>query len=212
MAWRAQERAEVARASPPVGRRPPGARPWDRQVLTLLLVATAFSIALALLSGAPPDLRFTVFVWVLLVAGFLVFVFLRRQEVQVPPLAAPSEGEAVREGDLERLTETLGRADRGMRFSQVAVARRVRRAFLTKLRQEYGLRDAEFAALMADPAELVRLVRDPLILEFLEDTAPAEDILIREQGASGGQTFRFAGRRGFGAGIADVLEAMEEAR
>lgn len=191
---------------------PRGARSWDRQVLTYLLAATAVIIALVLLAGASPDLRFTVFAWVLLVAGILVFLFLRQREVRVPPLEAPSEGEDVRQGDLGRLAETLGRADRGMRFSQVAVAWRVRRAFLSKVRQEYGLKDTELAALMADPAELVRIVKDPLVREFLEDTAPAEDILIREQAATGGSTLRFAKRRGFTAGLAQVLEAMEEAQ
>ncbi len=193
-------------------RGPQGARPADRQLLSYLLVATGILIAFALLVGSAPDLRFTLLVWVLLVTGVMVFLFLRQREVQVPPLEAPSEKEGVREGDLGRLVETLGRADRGMRFSQVAVARRVRKAFLTKLRQEYGLRDAELAALMADPEEFVRLIRDPLVREFLEDTAPAEDTLIREQAASRGSTFRFTGRGGFTAGIAQVLEAMEEAQ
>ena len=189
-----------------------GARSGERQVLSYLLVATGIVIAFALLVGsATPDFRLTIYVVVLLVTGVMFFLFLRQREVQVPPLVAPSREEDVREGDLGRLAETLGRADRGMRFSQVAVARRVRQAFLTKLRQEYGLRDAELAALMADPAELVRLIRDPLIREFLEDTAPAEDTLIREQAASRGSTFRFTGRGGFTAGIGQVLEAMEEA-
>ncbi len=189
-----------------------GARSGDRQVLSYLLVATGIVIAIALLAGSTtPDFRLTIYVVVLLVTGVMFFLFLRQREVQVPPLEAPSREEDVREGDLSRLAETLGRADRGMRFSQVAVARRVRQAFLTKLRQEYGLRDAELAALMADPAELVRLIRDPLIREFLEDTAPAEDTLIREQAASRASTFRFTGRGGFTAGIGQVLEAMAEA-
>ncbi len=187
-----------------------GARPGERRVLSYLLVATGIVIALAVLAGITPDLRFTILVWILLFTGVMVFLFLRQREVRVPPLEAPSGEEDVREGDLGRLAETLGRADRGMRFSQVAVARRVRKAFLTKLRQEYGLRDAELAALMADPAELVRLIRHPLVREFLEDTAPAEDTLIREQAASRGSNFRFTGRGGFTAGIAQVLEAMEE--
>ena len=212
MAWRGGAGTRPVRVHSRVGvwEEPRGARPWDRRDLTYLLAATAIIIAIALLTGAPPDFRFTVFVWILLIAGILVFLFLRRRGVQVPALEAPSEEEDVRTGDLGRLAETLGRADRGMRFSRVAVARRVRQAFLTKLRQEYGLRDAELAVLMADPAELVRLIRDPLVREFLEDTAPADDTQIREQEASGGSTFRFTGRGGFIAGIAQVLEAMEK--
>ncbi|MFQ5919120.1 MAG: hypothetical protein ACE5I4_03620 [Thermoplasmata archaeon] len=189
-----------------------GAQPWDRRVLSYLLIVTGVIIAVTLLGGATSDLRFTVFVWVLLVAGIMVFLFLRQREVQVPPLEAPSKEEDVRRGDLGRLAETLGRADRGMRFSQVAIARRVRQAFLIKMRQEYGLDGAAFAALLADPGEFVRLIKDPLIREFLEDTAPAEDTLIREQAATGASTFRFTRRVGFTAGIAQVLEAMEEAQ
>ncbi len=166
-------------------------------------------IAFALLSPLSPDQNFAVFAWVLLVAGVLVFLFLYQRAVRVPPLEAPAEGGRVFQGALGRLAETLGRAERGMRFSQIMVARRVRQAFLTRMLYEHGLQEAELDALLADPAEFPRLVRDPMVRAFLEDTAPAENDLIRRDAPGGVSAFRFSQGEGFTAGIARVLEAME---
>ncbi|MFQ6012527.1 MAG: hypothetical protein ACE5LS_02660 [Thermoplasmata archaeon] len=188
---------------------PRGGRPWHRQVLAYLLVVTVLIIALALLSPGSSDLRFAVLVWVLLVAGVLVFLLLYRRAVRVPPLEAPVEGERVVRGELGRLAETLGRAERGMRFSQVVVARRVRQAFLLRMQYEHGLSGEELDALLADPAEFARLVRDPMVRAFLEDTAPTEDALIRRDAPGTVSAFRFTQGRSFTAGIARVLEAME---
>ncbi len=187
-----------------------GTRREDRQFLLVLVALLSLVILFSVLSPGNPDVSLGVLVLALIVVAVVAFMLLYRIGVKVPPLEAPSVSPRVNMGGLGRLAETLGRADRGMRFSQVVVARRVREAFLTRLAYERDLHRDELEVLLDRPEELGRIVRDPHLQAFLVDTAPAEEQLIRGRGPGGPTDFRFARRGGFTAGIARVLEAMEE--
>ncbi len=187
-----------------------GTRREDRQFLLILVALLALAVLFSVLSPGNPGASVGVLVLVLIVVAVVAFLLLYRIGVKVPPLEDPGVSPRANEGGLARLAETLGRADRGMRFSQAVVARRVREAFLTRLVYEHDVRRDELEVLLARPDELRRIVRDPDLQAFLVDTAPAEEQLIRGRGPEGPTDFRFARREGFTAGIARVLEAMEE--
>lgn len=187
-----------------------GTRREDRQFLLILVALLAFVVLLSVLSPGNPGASVGVLVLVLIVIAVVAFLMLYRIGVKVPPLEDPSVPPRANEGGLGRLAQTLGRADRGMRFSQVVVARRVREAFLTRLAYERDVRRDDLEVLLARPEELRRIVRDPDLQAFLVDTAPTEEQLIRGRGPEGPTDFRFARTGGFMAGIARVLEAMEE--
>lgn len=155
------------------------------------------------------DIRWAVLILFLLVFGAITFVSLYRAGAPVPPLNPPAEAEVRVQGELGRLAESLGRAERGMRFSQVTVARRVRRAFLARLQSSRGLSEEELAALLASPRDLERVVGDPLIHAFLEDTAPPDEELLRPQTLGRSSNFRFAQEAGFSGGMLRLLAAME---
>lgn len=211
MAWGAWWRSREYRH--PIDQRiPPGVRGdrrGERQLLVILFAITSVIVAFAFLSPGSSEARFAVLTWVLMAVAIVTFLILYRTALKVPPLASPTVPQRVNEGGLKRLAATLGRADRGMRFSQVVVARRVRQAFLTRVRHERGLGEKELENLLAQPAALQRLVRDPYLQAFLVDTAPAEEDLIQGRVPGGSGRFRFARRGGFTAGLAQVLEAME---
>lgn len=186
-----------------------GDRREDRRFVLLLLVLTGLVIVFSLLVPGSADAQFAVLVLVLTLIATVAFLLLFRLGVKVPPLASPIVPPRVNEGSLGRLAEALGRANRGMRFSQVVIARRVREAFLTRVAHERGLGRDELESLLAEPRGLQGLVSDPYLQAFLEDTAPAEEQLIKGLGPRGPTSFRFARRTGFTAGIASVLEAIE---
>lgn len=181
-----------------------------RSFFILLIIATTTVILVSFYVPVGPGDRLAVLVLVLMVISIGAFFVLYRVGVKVPPLEKPAVARRVNEGGLGRLAETLGRADRGMRFSQVLVARRVREAFLTRLAFERDLPRDELDSRLAQPDELQRIVADPYLQAFLEDTAPAEELLIKGEGPGGPARFRFAKKGGFTAGIAQVLQAVEE--
>lgn len=174
-------------------------------ILVVVLILVAFSFVLF---PGSSDLRWAILTLVLVIIGAAVFFSLYRSGARIPRLQPPRESDQPLEGQLSRLTEVLERADRGMRFSQASVAWRVRRAFLARLQSERNLGEEELAALLDSSQDLEAVVEDPLILAFLEDTAPAEEGRpeLRTQDPS---TFRFPRQGGYTRGLARVLEAME---
>ena len=219
MAWRAVGQRGDVRYRPDPGRgrgrrwwRQPGAegRPlWDiRLIIFLVLVVVLVTASFVLFPGAS-DLRWGILVWVLVVMGVFVFISLYRTGVRVPPLEPPPKEESAFKGDLEHVAQILRRADRGMRYSQVAVALRVRKAFLTRLQAERGLNEADLSSLLSSSEAMAKAVGNPLIHAFLEDTAFDEEALIREHSPHRVPAFRFAQREGFSRGLDQVLGAME---
>lgn len=155
------------------------------------------------------DVRWALLVLILIILSLVAFLSLYRAGVRVPPLEAPPEGEVVFRGELSRLARVLERADRGMRYSQVVAARRLRQAFLARLQATRGLTEDELAAFLASPPEMERLVGDPVIREFLENTAPAEKELLRQEAPSRPRSFRFSGGEQFTKEMGRILRAME---
>ncbi|MEE9196910.1 MAG: hypothetical protein V3U45_02085 [bacterium] len=182
---------------------------WDiRLIIFLVLVVVLVATSFVLFPGVS-DFRWGLLVWVLVVTGLVVFLSLYRTGVRVPPLEPPPKEELAFKGELDRLAQILRRADRGMRYSQVAVALRVRRAFLTRLQAERGLSEGDLASLLSSSGVMAEAVGGPLIHAFLEDTALDEEALVRQHSPRRAPAFRFAQREGFNRGLDQVLEAME---
>lgn len=163
---------------------PPGANrrrgaPGLRGFLGPVQAALAFILmGLVLLSYAFPaqlaDLRWPFFLYLLVVLAWILIGYLRREEVESPPLGPRRSASRPPSGELRRVVGLLKRADRGLRFSQVQSLRRVRRAFLVKLGAERGLDEEGVHDLLQRPEALEAVVQDPIILDFLRRTSREE--------------------------------------
>jgi hypothetical protein len=206
---RARKRRPILRGNPVLGVPVGPSSEWNtRQVLALLVVVVVLAAFSFVLFPGSSDLRWTVLALVLVIIGAAVFLSLYRSGARMPRLQPLPESEQPILGRLSRLSDVLDRADRGMRFSQVSIAWRVRKAFLMRLQSERNLREEELATILSSPADLERVVGDPVIEAFLEDTAPAEEghPELRTQDPA---AFRFPRRGGYTRGLARVLAAME---
>lgn len=208
MAWRYRYlRAPTARPATGASRRPTGVVE-PRQIAIVIILAAG--IALTYIdSRLDSGLRYGLYVLLLLAVAWIVVAYVYRTSARLPSLSLKSEQTPIPGGDLARLTVTLERADRGMRYSQVMVALRLRRAFLSKLKSLRHLDDEALRRLLEDREELSKLVGDPVIVEFLEDPSEGDE-MIASLGDASGERFRFVKGQQFSRGLARVIKAMEE--
>jgi hypothetical protein len=175
-------------------------------VLAFLGTLVALSYAVYPLS---PNVRWTLYVYVLVVVAWIVTGIAYRHAAWAPPLRRRGEEEGGTAGELSSLVATLKRADRGLRFSQAMVILRVRHVFLEKLKARLDLDEEDVAQILANPPKLREVVRDPLILEFLEDTSGEHDLFAALESEGRAPSFRFRRGSTFSRGLARVLEVME---
>lgn len=130
-------------------------------------------------------------------AGRLVF----RGASEPEPLMPPAAGDRSTPGELARVAASVGRAARGLRYSQVVVTSRARAAFMDQARLAFGWDPGTMHALQRDRGALRRLFGDELA-DFLH--LRTADLDERSAWAS-----RAQGRRGFAKEFGEVLEKME---
>lgn len=110
--------------------------------------------------------------WVLGVVGVAVFALfawsmILRRTSEPPPLVGPPSRDEVQEGDLGFLAAAVRRASRGLSYSQVQVVGRTRAAFVERASLSLGLSLEAMAAVQRDPAELHRILDDPVLERFV---------------------------------------------
>jgi hypothetical protein len=137
--------------------------------------------------------------------GILSAIALRRVlrgTTDPDPLVGPTSPGSIQDGEIAAVSQSARRASRGLRFSQVVLTSRVRAAFLERMRLALGLSSDAIRAVEADPTALRRLVRDPVLSEFLHlPTGSLEDRT--------GWVVRARARSGFAREFRDVLDRME---
>lgn len=105
-------------------------------------------------------------------------------------------------GGIGTFARTVQRAIRGFPFSQVLLASRARAAFLERASLALGVSAESLREAQSDPADLRRLIRDDVLVDFLVvrkgDFDESERWFIRARG-----------RGGFERGFRDVLDRME---
>ncbi len=177
----------------------------------LLLFVSALILLSYVFPVMAPDVRWALYVLLLVVVGWILILFVRRDTVPVPPFGMARGPHAGTSDELGRLVAALRRADQGMRYSQGQVVRRVRRAYLSRLALERGMHPREVDALLDSSGGLHRAVDDATIRRFLERSAGAEARVPAGEGEdalpspvpSGESATRFLGR---------VLRSMEGSR
>jgi hypothetical protein len=135
-----------------------------------------------------------------ILAGFAGrFVF--RGSSEPAPLVAESAADRYTSGELARVAASLGRATRGLRYSQVLVTSRARDAFMDQARLALGWDAATMHAVQEDRARLQRL--------FGHDLADFLHLRTRDLD----ERFAWAGRAqergGFAKEFGDILKKME---
>jgi hypothetical protein len=130
-------------------------------------------------------------------AGLLMF----RGASEPAPLVNPAAGDRSASGELARVAAAVGRATRGLPFSQVVVTSRARAAFLDQARLSFGW----------DPDAMRALQRDRAALGRLFDNVLADFLYLRSGDLDERSTWalRAQGRGGFAKEFGDVLERME---
>lgn len=190
------------RPAPPAS---PSPGSFPLYLLALLLALLLFT---SLLIPGEVGVRYGLLVLLFGAAAWLVVQQVYGRGVRVPPLQ-PAVAKALPvEGELHRAIALLERGQSGAGFSQVVAALRAREAFLARLAAERGLEEEEVEALLASPEALRRTVPDPLLREFLEDTAAREELLFAP-GPDRDRALRFRRHGGFLRGLNRVLRAME---
>ncbi len=179
----------------------------EARVLSLIAVVLVLVIISFVLFPGSSDLRWGILVLVLISFGLAIFASIYRTGIRIPPLELPGS-DSTSKGDLPKLSEILRKAEKGMRYSQVAVAVRVREAFLVRLQAERDLEPAEVESILASPRDLDRMVGDPDIQAFLEDTSLHKDSLLTANIPDRSPAFRFA-QEDFIQGLSRLLRAME---
>ncbi len=168
----------------------------DLRLVVIVMVLVPVILASYLLFPIDPSLRWALYILLLVAIAWTVIRNLHQGAMGVPPLRPPEDGERHASGELTKLAMSLRRADRGLKYSQMIVALRVRNAFLEKVRSNRGLDHQELTSLMGDPEKRSGIVHDPLILRFLAATAE-EDLLFSKvttrepllRGVSRGESF-----------------------
>lgn len=173
----------------------------------LLLFVSALILLTYVFPTVGVEVRWAMYVLLLILVGWILVRLVRRDTVPVPPFGMTRRPDPGTSDELDRLVAALGRADRGMRYSQGQVIQRLRRAYLSKLALERGLTPREADGWIARPGPLP-FVEDPTVRTFLERSAGAETLAVEGQEGtaspvpSGETTTRFLRRvlRAMGAG------------
>jgi 2-hydroxychromene-2-carboxylate isomerase len=144
--------------------------------------------------------------WVLGLASLGVLAafagrFVFRGTSEPVPLVNPAAQDRYASGELARVAASVGRAVRGLRYSQVVVTSRARAAFLDQARLDRGWDPATMLALQRDHNALRRLFGDELA-DFLHLRAGDLDDRFA-------WVRRVQGRGGFAKEFGDILERME---
>ncbi len=215
MAWvrpRTDKRERMRTA--PKGNLLTGWRARESRLISPLQIAVlALLTALILGSYAIPtfgtDLRWALYVYLLMAIAWVAIGIVYRRTVPTPPLGLGKEPAAGTSGELKSMVATLKRADRGMRYSQLMAIHRVRSAFLRKMAALRGLDDEDLQDLLRRPSELRRVVGDPVILDFLEDTSGEGDIFATPRPSDSKLASRFPRGEATTRALGRVVEAME---
>lgn len=136
----------------------------------LLLLASLLALTYLLPRLLAP-LRWALFVYILLAVAWILTYHVYRRGAPAPPLGPPEPEATGSAGEVRRVVGALSRADRGMRYSQMRVLLRARRAFLGKVAASRDLTEADLEDLMRNPDGLRRLIGDPTLTEFLRLTS-----------------------------------------
>lgn len=180
----------------------------EARLLALMAVVLVLVIISFVLFPGSSNIRWGILVLLLISFALAIFASLYRTGIRIPPLELPNGADSASEGDLLKLSEILNKAHRGMRYSQLAAAVRVREAFLTRLQAERGLEPEDLESVLASPRDLDRIVGDPDIQAFLEDTSLHEDSLLTANISDRSPAFRFA-QEDFIQGLSRIVRAME---
>jgi hypothetical protein len=179
-----------------------GSRPLS-QAAAFVLVATtvilAFYVYYAQYSAAVR--------WILGVIGIAAFAILAwsmivRRTAEPPPLVGPRSRDVVQEGDLGFLAAAVKRASHGLPYSQVQLVSRVRAAFVERAALALGISAEAMSVIQRDPAELHRILDDPVLERFVY--TQVGDLEDRSRWIREGRT----GDR-FPAEIEEILARME---
>ena len=130
-------------------------------------------------------------------AGLFVF----RGASEPAPLVNPSEANRSASGELARVAATVGRAARGLRYSQVVVTSRARAAFMDQARLVLGWDSETMRALQQDREALRRLFGDDLAAFLYLRSGDLDERFAWARRAQGGA--------GFAEEFAGILEKME---
>lgn len=181
-------------------------------------VLTPFQLILLLNLGAAiiwfhflpyQDLRWALYAYFLMALGWVVIgLVFEHLDVAASP-RTPADEKPVGAWEFNSLLTSLKRADRGLTYSQVALALRVRSAFLEKLKAFRNLDDTGLEELLSNPAELRSVVRSELIAEFLEDTARGQELLMSHDRHRQPQ-FRFVRGMPYSIALERLLRVMED--
>ncbi len=191
-----------------------GSRPQENRLISplqtgLLGLISALILASYVVPGLGADVRWALYVYLLIVVGWIVTAIVYRRSVPSPPLGLGEKRKIRFSGEFQDLVGTLERADRGRKYSKRIVMLRVRRAFLTKLAHQRGLTQEGVDSLLRSPSELRRAVRDPVILRFLEDTSPEGRTHSFRIPSDTGLAFQVARGETPSRALSRVLKAME---
>lgn len=154
-----------------------GVRIFLVAALTLLLVGSYTLFPLA------NELRWALYVLLLVTVAWGVSRAVFRGSTPVPPLGLAEDAEARASTQLGDLLAMLERAEKGMKYSQRTIVLRTRRVFLMKLAALRGLNVEEAEALLADETKLETVIGAPLVA-FLRESSREGFVLGGYHGAS----------------------------
>lgn len=206
MAWRTDFRVGPFGEEADGRRKPPLL--LRRHALLALLAAVVLALLSYVLYPTSSEVRWSLLLLLLIGVGWGVVRALYARSTSSPALEGPEHESFRGGGELERLVRIVQRGERGFPYSQGLVALRARSAFLTRLRTELGLPEPELRRLLETPARLRRYVKDPALLQFLEDTAAGEDLIYDPEALRTGLSSGWL-EEGFQGRMRRVLRAME---
>lgn len=174
-------------------------------LLTLLVVILIVSTVVVDASAAD---RWPLYGALLLALSVKLVLVLYETSSTVPALGLPLRRPPSRAGAVQILSDTLSRADRGLRYSQALVALRLRDAFLEKVKSRRGLNEDDLDSLLEDPAALESVVGNAVIARFLSATSQGEKLLHTPTDDER-PLLRTSGGEPYSASIGRIVTAME---
>jgi hypothetical protein len=135
-----------------------------------------------------------------LLAGFAVRAIFRGTS-EPAPLVEPAAGDRTTPGEMDRLAASMGRAMRGLRYSQVVVTSRARAAFMERARLALGWDPDRMQAVQGDREALGRLFGDELADFLYLRTGDLEERFP--------SAFQTPGRGAFVKEFGEILAKME---
>lgn len=138
----------------------------------ILFFLGGFIILLFLGGGLGEILATILSIWI----GLFVIFAATRKAKQLSPWKRTKNIEKTHNLPLKRTSNTTERAMKGFKLSQMLIEKRLRKAFIEKIKEEKSLSENDLKRLIENPSDLEKIIKDEELFNFVMNSKTIEDL------------------------------------